>query len=416
MEKKKIFNSVDNVCSDITDNLALNEACRIVAKEQNVETRTVKRIVVQLQKNPRKNHGNCKLTVDEEDMLLMHIFAADINGRQMGNEGIKQVANFIVSARTGDEEKVHDQKGRQIFSQQWISLFRKRHADFISITRPRPIVKARAKAMNVNEVRSWHNKMKWLAGRKRAKLFFNLDESIVTNNNKRLQVYGRTEYNSLTQEERSTGIMVVLPVISMEGVIVVLFVIMKMKVNRGTKKNPRQEQNYEYSIPADTFKPPGAKYDTYTFYTETGWLNGDLWKTSIGPIVVQKIGSYIRNRGNAILFLDNLGAHSDLDINNQLIEKGCIPLPFPPNTTHFLQPLDSYPFANFKRGVEKLGTELRNACHVLGNEIKDPRIEVALVALHVALTKKAIVGSFRDTGLYPADFNVVRNNIQKKKT
>jgi len=84
----------------------------------------------------------------------------------------------------------------------------------------------------------------------------------------------------------------------------------------------------------------------FFLYSETGFVDGPLFKTMIEK--VQELWK-LRNPGLDLYLLgDNCRIHLQLKLMLDMFFKGIHSIFIPPNTTHFLQPLDQDPFGALK--------------------------------------------------------------------
>lgn len=123
----------------------------------------------------------------------------------------------------------------------------------------------------------------------------------------------------------------------------------------------------------------------------------------------------------ASLLLDNLRFHKDVD-PIILAKKNFVHLLFlPPNTSHFLQPLDDLVFARYKTHLAKLARQLLLA--LKGTTTKQsPALIITAVtsaAEKVAFSPDAIKLSFKNCGMWPINIQKIQDmaalNIGKPK-
>lgn len=119
------------------------------------------------------------------------------------------------------------------------------------------------------------------------------------------------------------------------------------------------------------------------------------------------------------LLADNLAVHRDVKVLAALLKARINVFFLPPNTSHFLQPLDDLVFAIYKSQLVQLARELSEA--LIRNDIKWNAAQV-LTAVTIQAEQKAlqpdkIVASFANVHLLPFDaekiMEMARNNISE---
>jgi hypothetical protein len=115
---------------------------------------------------------------------------------------------------------------------------------------------------------------------------------------------------------------------------------------------------------------------------------------------VALIKPWLRDHG-AILLLDHLPSHESGTTIGLVSQNNIRVSFFPPDTSSFMQPADSYAFARLKQKIHRRVYELLQS--FLISRVSPTYIfqEVIPAALRSALTKECIMASFRDTGMFP---------------
>ncbi len=123
----------------------------------------------------------------------------------------------------------------------------------------------------------------------------------------------------------------------------------------------------------------------------------------------------------ATLLVDNLRFHKDLDPILKAKEDFVYLLFLPPNTSHFLQPLDDLVFARYKAHLARLARELLLALKTTGIKRTPAEIITAVTAAaeKIAFDPQVIRDSFKNCGLWPMDYEMIEKmaylNIGKPK-
>ncbi len=113
----------------------------------------------------------------------------------------------------------------------------------------------------------------------------------------------------------------------------------------------------------------------------------------------------------ATLLVDNLRFHKDLDPIIKAKEAFVHLLFLPPNTSHFLQPLDDLVFARYKDHLARLARELLLAIKETDSKRTPAEIITAVTAAaeKIAFTPKAIRESFENCGMWPIDYEKIES-------
>ena len=104
---------------------------------------------------------------------------------------------------------------------------------------------------------------------------------------------------------------------------------------------------------------------------------------------------------HSLIFGDNLSAHKDIPTIKKMLKYSVFLWYLPENTSHFLQPLDSYPFATFKKLVSAIYEEIELAGALIGNFSPHALLRARHAAEHTAMAGNAIQKAFRACGIYP---------------
>lgn len=132
------------------------------------------------------------------------------------------------------------------------------------------------------------------------------------------------------------------------------------------------------------------------FYNESGSFDSEIMSE---VVAVLSSTLYARSPGAAfLLFFDNCSIHENLTLLSAAGSKGVQIFFLPPNTTHFLQPLDRTVFAVFKVWLAKRVRERK----LTESEESDGVMMCSIVDAMTASFKKEIICSgWEKTGLWP---------------
>jgi len=145
-------------------------------------------------------------------------------------------------------------------------------------------------------------------------------------------------------------------------------------------------------------------------FNETGFMTAKTFE-----IVMDKVGKlWDELHKGVILFLlgDGCSAHTcEPDLVLKMHQKGKNVLFLPPNTTHFTQPLDSFPFGSFKLKVYKLLEEKQMISFLAGEKPSRSTVPEGQDAAKETLTPEKITAGFRETGIWPWNSEIMRKNV-----
>ena len=149
-------------------------------------------------------------------------------------------------------------------------------------------------------------------------------------------------------------------------------------------------------------------------WNEGGWVNLNVWK-KIVQFLRRTVG-YMFESQIGIMLLDRLAPHMNVALLRMLQKANIECFLLPGKSTHFLQPLDQYPFSNFKQHFRKLVTNL-DLVPINNNQPPSKLQGIVLNAELDCFTKASIMKGFRDTGIYPFDEKLIieRLNVEIKK-
>lgn len=151
------------------------------------------------------------------------------------------------------------------------------------------------------------------------------------------------------------------------------------------------------------------------YFTETGYVNATTW----GMIVADfcSVCATLYPGINVTVLADNLQVHHDETTLRQARTKNVDFVFLPPNTSHFLQPLDDLIFAIFKDQLRRFAAQFSVALSFIGQKQKSSEImsAAAAMAAEIALQPEVIRKAFANTFIWPWDpeglENAARANV-----
>lgn len=149
----------------------------------------------------------------------------------------------------------------------------------------------------------------------------------------------------------------------------------------------------------------------YFGYTKSGYMNSSIFR-----ITMEKFSELWEQSNPGLhcyVFGDQFGAHLDLETIQNCLKRFVFLWSLPSNTSHFLQPLDNLCFAvlkkKFKSKIEEVNLKV-----FLNPTIKNQELFAAMYeAEKESFSRSIIISSFKNTGLYPFDPNLIKKLTQE---
>ena len=275
---------------------------------------------------------------------------------------------------------------RQTAGRKWLHGFLLRHPD-ITLKKAHNLSIARAMGANPTVIRNWFKLLKDVkdtAGIISPDQIWSGDKTGIQNVLKEMKVLGMKHIRTFQQVSSEQGeTLIVLSFISAGGKVCPPLVI---------HKGQRVQETWRLKAPGDIQLSATTKaYITKSRFHQYG---------------VHFI-KYLKKEGLAnkknLLIVDGHKSHLyNLPFYEAMRANGIEVLTIPPHTSHVLQPLDSVPFAQFKKNWEK-NLRRYNTTHSGRSLNKIDFWEVFSPSWNQAMTTKNIMAGFRSTGIYPYD-------------
>ena len=148
-------------------------------------------------------------------------------------------------------------------------------------------------------------------------------------------------------------------------------------------------------IPPDRYPIP-----TYYYYSPTGYFNQMLFANVMERFCERWQAQHPGL--NAVLIGDNCGIHKCIDVMEKCLQQLVYMMFFPPNTSHFLQPLDDTIFASLKNSLHSKIKDISWEAAVFGSASGDLLYGAMFDAIRDTLMKPEVLkGAWERTGLVP---------------
>ena len=278
----------------------------------------------------------------------------------------------------------------------WPANFFNRHKSVLKLTHEKFIAQKRVSASSLVDVEGFIALMehKWTRLPQCAFQIANYDESSVMLKGIECEAISskhRTVKGRIGPSCRFIGS--ILPFVSADGnVIMMVYVFPQKSIDESKAKS--------LTVTIDTVHEiEEGEWPTYYAFSKTGYVNTGLFLNVIKQLITVRAS---KGRTEPLfLFGDNLAAHRNPTTVATALKANIHMVFFPPNCSHFIQPLDGYPFARFKQVLRRLqediflGSYLNNSLQGVGD------LKLSEDALRTSFTPETIRAAFRDTGLFP---------------
>jgi len=134
-------------------------------------------------------------------------------------------------------------------------------------------------------------------------------------------------------------------------------------------------------------------------FTKSGYLNAEAFQKLFKAFVT--LWRNVEGNGPCLLICDNLASHRRLDIAEYVVQHDMEVLYLPPNTSHFLQPLDNLVFAAFKNALSRRYHSEITRLQILQKSDNLLLHKLVLDVFMEAVTTTVVRISFKETGIYP---------------
>src|SRR3989338_2122426 len=134
-------------------------------------------------------------------------------------------------------------------------------------------------------------------------------------------------------------------------------------------------------------------------FSQSGYINAEIWGALIDKFCEIFNNSYPGM--NALLFSDQMSSHLEQVVVADALSRNVHMWSLVANTSHWLQPLDDLPFANFKLRLTAEHSKAVFHSAIQGGSLADLLIPAAYEAESEAFTPAVITRAFENCGLFP---------------
>lgn len=203
--------------------------------------------------------------------------------------------------------------------------------------------------------------------------------------------------------------MSVLPFVSAAGECLAVFIVLKApgKIAEG------KEYALDIIHPSKHFRRSARlskhPWSYFYVYTKSGYIN-----TQCYDAIMQRFTAIWHTRYPGLdcwVLADQLGCHKDPKVVESLAEDHIYTLLFPPNTSHFLQPLDGHVFRTLKRAFGPAAAAARLDAALTDGDSRHIVFYALYDAARAAFRPGPICKSFSDRGVWPFKPDVIELHL-----
>jgi hypothetical protein len=342
-----------------------------------------------------KSHGNCAFTLHEEAMVIGYLQMRSYLGSA---DRIQGILSFSAVLRNGTPVSLTAAKNLLL---KYKDLFRK--------TKERSMMKAQTDPVNIANTEAFVKMWK----RYQQHMVFPLDHIVngdetllraVKDGSEvvRLESRFKRDGSEVLCDSSSIGSMT--PFVSASGTLWLLVFCLKIP----PRKASSQDKLIELYIPLEERqrRSTNSAHGILIFGNSTGLLNSCLWDKSLEKLSQIIKASSATPLKEVALFTDNLSIHRQHQSIAKAMRNGVYQLYFPPNCSHWIQPLDDLLFASLQMTIRALCqqrfTEDGFWAHKKSS-LKELVLEACMESVEKNFTQKKIQKSFQNVGLHPFD-------------
>lgn len=370
---------------------SINAAAQGLATQLGISVEAARSRLRSAASHPDRAHGNRLLTDSEELMLTSGLEAAALVNTPLSKREFIDFAKDCFPAL----------RDRSLTS--WATDFLARHSDELSVHTVKGLTSSRMSPVTLQDVLSWMPAWRNYLTRNGLsdKFLVNVDETrlkITFDNPNRKAITSSRRHKYSTKESRTGGIASYLPFICADGSIVMdVFII--PTVLRGKVPIPTCQLNRETR----------GSHPTFWAFTDSGCIDAALFLKCLEKFKEEFAKAHPGL--DPIVILDNLSAHKTRDVLQWATSKHVHLFFLPPETTHFLNPLDAEAFTVLKRVLETEFNLHVSSIATSGRSIAEAVLAIAVKARE-HLTPIVIEQSYRSTGIYPWDEDLIKNRAK----
>lgn len=386
---------IDKIQERLREKSSIGEALELTAAETGKSIAAVSSVWYR-HRPPSEDFNHSKsMTPDEEKLALACLQAFAISSLPLDLKTARDMIKDVVGVYL---------PGSTFYD--WV----KRHKSSVNLRKPKDISKKRIGMDKMDEINEWITRLETHFGPNSTRKWdgwvkANYDETTIDFNSELSYVINKTgipQTNILTTKNNQRCSL--LPFVLSTGHTFLSIVIVQGR--------PGESEGFFVPEAGDTRYPtlPKGRTRLRLYRTENGRLRQEDFMVIMDEFATQWRAQYPWKP--ILVFGDQSSVHTNDQIIHKMFLKDIWLCYFPSDTSHFLQPLDNVPFANFKRAFANFYRKVRHSPHHNKDERYYLMIQAAIDAEHKSFSQKTILEGFKSTGLVPFDPAKIIQNAQ----
>jgi len=336
-----------------------------------------------------KEHGNQSLTASQEGMLLGYILLCSEMSMASQISSLSSFSSSLLGVA---------------LSTRTIQRFIAQRQDVLRNTYERAMTTQRCDPNSLDHVKSFIGNMIDIQDK-----FFickdhlvNADETLLHGGKescqaKRIEARFKSG-GSVGVDSKAVGSLT--PFVSASGVVWLLVLCLKLP------KSTTKDGDLHLQIPVQDHekRSENSPLSILVVGSSSGLLTSGLWDIAIQSFIdVVRKCSHTPSK-EIVLLTDNLGIHQQPKSVLKALERDCYQLYFPPNCSHFIQPLDDLLFANLKRQVYSISSSILQQHLFWENRmpnLQETVFEAVMESFPIVFTVRNIKKAWDHVGVHP---------------
>lgn len=378
---------LDHITTLLLNGETVQGACGRAAARFNLETAQVRQYFYRNKPENLSVRGSKSLNAQQSQLVVQSLCGLAMGSMPLTSSQARQLILNVFGVRMA----------RSTF-RDWL----KRHKSSLKLAKPKPIAKKRITSDKVDEVRVFLDQVKDILSpeiREQA-MIANFDETSVDFDKTTQYVIskrGLDQTNLLCRKSKDTCC--ILSVVEASGE--KLYSVLISRTGKNESEGFYEPDGSPDGVPII----PRNRGHIRTYKTASGKLSQTHFHEVMTDFVVHFRSLYPKTL--LFLFGDQAPCHTNSHTREELLRNEIHLCFFPSNVSHFLQPLDSVPFANFKAAFPQRYREL-TLCPKYADYSNRYLVHLAVLrAEHESISPQAIAKGFELTGLVPFDPEMV---------
>ena len=358
-----------------------------------------------------KCHGHQKLTNVEELILVGQLLSSHNNGMEVTRKRIRNLAGSCYPSRAP-------------FGDRWVTAYLRRQDAYLAVTRPKRMSSGRKSKVTYTQTKLFVEVFSSILSelQKEGKpvlpeTLVNADETLIragANGKLEFQVVPKRQRTGQEREDNQVKGSL-LAFVTASGDVPVVLVCTKdenasAKTGKKRHSNSAQVINIQPTSATRKGDRPRVAF-VHHMTSSTGYMNSTHTKKAL-----EFFGLWAAKYTDAsvLLLWDNLAQHRSNKVLTQCQSLGVVCQMLPPNSSHFLQPLDNVVFATLKNQAGTIYNDTKAAFDAM--QLRYPRLleRAAAAAFDVAFKPSLIKAAWKNVGIWPFSPEIIEARALKQ--